>query len=186
MTKNVDATVWKSFQPKAPIPLADGLSPEEAADRMTVPEGIFGTARRRGTTNSSTDCHGIRSQRDDCGLPRHTLIRVALPKERAKTKNIILEDTNLDGTLDSRKVFIEGLNLVSGMEVGFGGVWVGAAPYFMFIPDKDGDDKPDSKPQILLDGFGYQDTHETLNTFIWGPDGWLYGCHGVFTHSTGW
>ena len=29
----------------------------------------------------------------------------------------------------------------------------------------------------------WQDTHETLNTFIWGPDGWLYGCHGVFTHS---
>jgi hypothetical protein len=35
----------------------------------------------------------------------------------------------------------------------------------------------------LLDGWAYQDTHETLNTFIWGPDGWLYGCHGVFTHS---
>jgi putative membrane-bound dehydrogenase-like protein len=35
----------------------------------------------------------------------------------------------------------------------------------------------------LLDGWGTQDTHETLNSFIWGPDGWLYGCHGVFTHS---
>ena len=22
-----------------------------------------------------------------------------------------------------------------------------------------------------------------LNTFTWGPDGWLYGTHGVFTHS---
>jgi putative membrane-bound dehydrogenase-like protein len=42
---------------------------------------------------------------------------------------------------------------------------------------------PAGKPQILLDGWGYQDTHETLNSFIWGPDGWLYGCHGVFTHS---
>ncbi|HWY86518.1 MAG TPA: PVC-type heme-binding CxxCH protein, partial [Gemmataceae bacterium] len=34
-----------------------------------------------------------------------------------------------------------------------------------------------------LDGWGWEDTHETLNTFSWGPDGWLYGCHGVFTHS---
>ncbi|HEV3485613.1 MAG TPA: PVC-type heme-binding CxxCH protein, partial [Vicinamibacterales bacterium] len=33
------------------------------------------------------------------------------------------------------------------------------------------------------DGWGYQDTHEMLNTFTWGPDGWLYGTHGVFTHS---
>ncbi|MGH7201917.1 MAG: PVC-type heme-binding CxxCH protein, partial [Planctomycetaceae bacterium] len=98
-------------------------------------------------------------------------------------KILILEDADADGTFETRKVFIEGLNLVSGLEVGFGGVWVGAAPYLMFIPDKDRDDKPDSKPRILLDGFGYHDTHETLNSFTWGPDGWLYGCHGVFTHS---
>ena len=62
-------------------------------------------------------------------------------------------------------------------------MWVGAAPEFLFIPDADGDDRPDGPPQVLLDGWGYQDTHETLNTFTWGPDGWLYGCHGVFTHS---
>ena len=45
------------------------------------------------------------------------------------------------------------LNLVSGLEVGFGGVWVGAAPYLMFIPDRDGDDVPDGEPEILLDGW---------------------------------
>ena len=69
------------------------------------------------------------------------------------------------------------------LAVGFGGVWVGAAPDFMFFPDADGDDVPDRPPRILLDGWGAQDTHETLNSFSWGPDGWLYGCHGVFTHS---
>ena len=96
---------------------------------------------------------------------------------------LIFEDTDGNGTLDDRKVFADGLNLVSGLEVGLGGVWVGAAPYLLFLPDQNGDDVPDSEPQILLDGWGYQDTHETLNAFIWGPDGWLYGCHGVFTHS---
>ncbi len=53
----------------------------------------------------------------------------------------------------------------------------------MFYPDENGDDVPDGDPEVLLDGWGYQDTHETLNSFTWGPDGWLYGCHGVFTHS---
>lgn len=96
---------------------------------------------------------------------------------------LVFEDRDGDGVLETHKVFAEGLNLVSGIEVGFGGVWVGAAPYLLFIPDRNADDVPDSAPQILLDGWGYQDTHETLNTFIWGPDGWLYGCHGVFTHS---
>lgn len=103
--------------------------------------------------------------------------------DKGRDRILIFEDTNGDGTLENRKVFAEGLNLVSGLEVGFGGAWVGAAPYLLFIADKDGDDVADGEPQILLDGWGYQDTHETLNTFIWGPDGWLYGCHGVFTHS---
>src|SRR4029078_3853880 len=82
-----------------------------------------------------------------------------------------------------RTVFAEGLNLVSGLEVGFGGVWVGASPELLFIPDRDGDDVPDGKPEVLLDGWGYGDTHETLSTVSAGPAGWLYGCHGVFTHS---
>ncbi|MCA9057401.1 MAG: DUF1080 domain-containing protein [Planctomycetaceae bacterium] len=96
---------------------------------------------------------------------------------------LIFTDTDLDGSYDDRKVFIEGLNLVSGMEVGHGGVWIGAAPQLLFIPDRDGDDHPDGPPQILLDGFGYADTHETINSFLWGPDGWLYGNQGVFNSS---
>jgi putative membrane-bound dehydrogenase-like protein len=100
-----------------------------------------------------------------------------------KDRILILEDTDHDGSFDKRTVFVDGLNLVSGIEIGFGGVYIGAAPYLLHIPVKPGEDKPAGPPQILLDGWGYQDTHETLNSFIWGPDGWLYGCHGVFTHS---
>ncbi len=98
---------------------------------------------------------------------------------------IVLEDTDGDGQHDKRTVFLDKLNLVSGIEVGFGGVWIGAAPYLMFVPVKDWDNpKPAGDPQILLDGWDYaRDTHETLNTFHWGPDGWLYGTHGVFCPS---
>src|SRR4029079_15571094 len=56
-------------------------------------------------------------------------------------------------------------------------------PYLAFVPIDASGDKPAGPPRFLLDGWGYEDTHETLNTFPWGPDGWLYGCHGVFTHS---
>lgn len=109
------------------------------------------------------------------------------PQKRAEGEGLdrilIFSDEDGDGTFEKRKIFAEGLNLVSGMEVGHGGVWVGAAPQLLFIPDADGDDRPDSEPQVLLDGFGYADTHETLNSFTWGPDGWLYGNQGVFNAS---
>src|SRR5436190_10209841 len=64
--------------------------------------------------------------------------------------------------------------------MGHGGVWIGAAPELLIITDRDHDDIPDGPPPILLEGFGYQDTHEALNSFLWGPDGWLYGNQGVF------
>ncbi len=102
------------------------------------------------------------------------------PPGEGLDKIVIFEDKDGDGKFETRKVFAEGLNLVSALEVGYGGVWVGAAPELFFIPDRNHDDIPDSKPEVLLDGFGYQDTHECLNSFIWGPDGWLYGNQGVF------
>ncbi len=78
---------------------------------------------------------------------------------------------------------MEGLNLVSGLEVGFGGVWIGAAPYLLFVPIKEGEDKPAGQPQDPARWLGLSGHARDANTFIWGPDGWLYGCHGVFTHS---
>lgn len=102
------------------------------------------------------------------------------PAGQGLDKIIIFEDRDGDGKFETRKVFAEGLNLISGLEVGFGGVWIGAAPELLFIPDRNHDDVPDGPPQVLLDGFGFQDTHECLNSFLWGPDGWLYGNQGVF------
>lgn len=96
---------------------------------------------------------------------------------------LIFSDEDADGMFETRKVFVEGLNLVSGMQVGHSGVWIGAAPELLFIPDADGDDVPDGPAEVLLDGFGFADTHETLNSMIWGPDGWLYGNQGVFNQS---
>jgi glucose/arabinose dehydrogenase len=95
----------------------------------------------------------------------------------------ILSDTDNDGRMDHKKYFAEKLPFLSALAVGMGGVWVGSPPYLLFFPDANGDDRPDGPPRPMLDGWGIDDRHETLNSFIWGPDGWLYGCQGVFTRS---
>ena len=101
-------------------------------------------------------------------------------KAGKKDRIIILEDTDGDGTHDKRIVFYDKLEYVSGIEVGFGGVWVMSIPNFYFIPDADYDGVPDGEPVVLLDGFGtHANSHTIANGFAWGPDGWLYGTHGI-------
>ena len=177
----ITPTETATLPPMDPVPHA-GLSPKAAAAAMTVPKGFSVKL----AAAEPDVVRPIAFTLDDRGrlwvVEGHTY-PLRAPEGQGQDRILILEDTNGDGRLDSRKVFIENLNLVSGIEVGFGGVWVGASPYLLFIPIKDGTDVPTGPPQVMLDGFGYEDTHETLNTFTWGPDGWLYGTHGVFTHS---
>ncbi|HEX3149377.1 MAG TPA: PVC-type heme-binding CxxCH protein [Gemmataceae bacterium] len=100
-------------------------------------------------------------------------------KATGKDRIVILEDTEGDGRADKRTVFYEGFNYITAIEVGFGGVWVMSPPCLYFVPDRDGDDKPDGPPEVVFDGFGYKESrHNLANGFTWGPDGWLYGGHG--------
>lgn len=105
-------------------------------------------------------------------------------KEGAKSLDRVkvLEDTDGDGRADKVTVFARGFNLATAVQVGNGGVYVGQAPHLYFLKDTDGDDVADTR-DIVLTGFGLEDRHELLNNFAWGPDGWLYMTHGVFTHS---
>ncbi|MEO6807563.1 MAG: PVC-type heme-binding CxxCH protein [Isosphaeraceae bacterium] len=159
-----------------------GLDPDAAAKAMTVPDG-FAVTLFAGEPDVVQPIAFTIDDRDRLWVAEAYSYPRRVPDDQAKDRILIFEDTDGDGRFDSRKVFIDTLNLVSGLEVGFGGVWVGAAPELLFIPDRDLDDVPDGKPIVKLDGWGHHDTHETLNSFTWGPDGWLYGCHGVFTHS---
>ncbi|MEZ6059636.1 MAG: c-type cytochrome [Planctomycetaceae bacterium] len=90
----------------------------------------------------------------------------------------IHEDTDSDGVYDRHTTFVDGLNIATSVAIGRGGAFVTNPPYLLFYPDRDGDDVPDSDPDILLEGFGLEDSHSVINSLRFGPDGWLYGCQG--------
>jgi len=99
---------------------------------------------------------------------------------RLRDRIVVLEDTHHTGHFDKRTVFWDGAQKLTSIEIGFGGVYALCAPQLIFIPDRDGDLVPDGKPEVLLDGWEDLEVHHNIvNGLRWGPDGWLYGRHGI-------
>jgi putative membrane-bound dehydrogenase-like protein len=161
-------------------PPGPALSPQEAIAKMTVPEGftVELVASEPDIVNPVAMTFDERGRvwiTESLEYPRRS---PGPGRDRVK----VLEDTDGDGRADKFTVFAEGLNIPSGIAVGYGGVWVANAPDILFLKDTDGDGKAD-KQEVIVTGFGRSDTHELPNSLTWGPDGWLYGLNGVFNHS---
>jgi putative membrane-bound dehydrogenase-like protein len=93
---------------------------------------------------------------------------------------LIFEDADGDGRFDSRKVFLDGGRNLTGIALGHGGVWLTSPPELVFVPDRNRDDLPDGPAEPILDGFNAKNVaHNVVNGLMWGPDGWLYGRHGI-------
>lgn len=155
----------------APVPTKD------AAGKMTVPEGFKVTL----FAGEPDIVQPIAFTFDDRG--RMWVVEcLSYPKwardGSGKDRVVILEDTNGDGTFDKKTVFLDNGSNLSGIEYGFGGIWLCSLPNLLYVPVLDGD-KP-GKPEVKLDGWNMVDTkHNIFNSLIWGPDGWLYGCNGI-------
>ena len=97
---------------------------------------------------------------------------------------LIFEDADGDGRFDSRTVFLDGGRNLTGIALGRGGVWLTSPPELVFVPDRNRDDRPDGPPEPILDGFNAETVgHNVVNGLMWGPDGWLYGRHGITAKS---
>ncbi len=158
------------------------LAPEETQKKFQVPPGF----EVRLFASEPEVVNPVAMTWDDRGrlwvLELYEYPKGAPKGQKGRDRIKVLEDVDGDGRADRVTVFADGFSLATGLAVGNGGVYLGAAPNFYFLKDTDGDDKAD-KTTVLKTGFGMEDRHELLNGFAWGPDGWLYMTHGVFTHS---
>ncbi|MFG0295107.1 MAG: PVC-type heme-binding CxxCH protein [Maioricimonas sp. JB045] len=161
------------------------LSPAEALAALRLPEGFEATLFAaepdvRNPIAVSTDSRGrLWVAENFTYAERPTNFDLSL-----RDRILILEDTDGDGVHDRHTVFWDEGQKLTSIAVGFGGVWATCAPHLLFIPDRDGDDVPDGPPEIVLDGFdGDSVRHNIVNGLKWGPDGWLYGRHGILATS---
>ena len=95
----------------------------------------------------------------------------------AQDKISVLSSSKNDGVFDQKKIFHEGLELITGFCHYKDGIIVVAHPNIVWLRDTDGDGKAD-KEVILFGGFTPGDTHFVANHFILAPDGWIYASHG--------
>ncbi len=183
----------------APAP-AQGLTPEEAVKRMKLPEGfsarcVASEPMIRQPTSISFDNRGRMWVLQYLQYPNYAGLKPVKQDQYLRTiwdkipepppkgpkgldKITILSDPDEHGVFRKSKDFVTGLNIASGFCIGHGGVYVVQPPYLLFYPDKNEDDVPDGDPEVLLSGFGMDDTHSLANSLQWGPDGWLYGAAG--------
>jgi putative heme-binding domain-containing protein len=104
------------------------------------------------------------------------------PGQQQSDKILILEDTDRDGKADKSTVFYEGLLIPTGIWPQDGGAYVANSTELLFMKDSDGDGKADTR-EVLLSGFGTEDTHHILHSIKGGPDGNLYMNQSVYIHS---
>jgi len=164
---------------------AEFLSGPEAVEKMTVADGLAVNlyASEPEITQPMAFCWDDRG-RLWVAENRDYETRRSGFSGSGDSRILILEDVDGDGKMDTRKVFLDGIPFPAAIAWGFDGLWLGAPPNLLFVPDRDGDDKADVDDiEVRLTGWGIRDRHETLNSFIWGPDGWLYGCQGFATPS---
>lgn len=182
MKQSLPLFVWFSlvvpiFGQDQPVPA------QEAASKFTLPEGFSATL----FAGEPHIVQPIAFTFDDRG--RMWVVEcVSYPKwtteKEGKDRVVILEDTDGDGKFDKSKVFLNNGRNLSGIEYSSRGIYLCSLPELIFIPIKEGEDKPAGPPQVLLDGWNFKDTkHNIFNSLIWGPDGWLYGLNGIQARS---
>jgi putative heme-binding domain-containing protein len=102
------------------------------------------------------------------------------PGEVADDKIVILEDTDGDGRADKSTVFARGLNMPMGLELGNGGAYVGAGEEIVHLKELNGHA---AERTVLFKGFFAADSHQNINSFVWGPGGEMLFCQGLHVYA---
>ena len=87
----------------------------------------------------------------------------------------IIEDTDHDGTADTKKISATGLNAIQGLAWRGRDLWIANAPDLTIARDLDGDDVADEYVKVFTD---LGNIEHALHGLVWAPDGRLYMTKG--------
>jgi putative membrane-bound dehydrogenase-like protein len=108
----------------------------------------------------------------------------ALYQSHARDKVLIYDrDPNSPtGFAKKPRVFKDGLAITLGILPYKDGCYVQHGPDIVFLRDADGDGRADER-EVILTGFGVQDSHLMPHQFTRAPGGWIWMAQGAFNYS---
>lgn len=92
---------------------------------------------------------------------------------------VVLEDTDNDGRMDKRTVFLDELVMPRAIGLAYGGVLVAEMPNLWFCRDTDGDLVSDEKTLVADDYIqgDIKNPEHNPNGLLWAMDNWIYSAN---------
>ncbi len=101
---------------------------------------------------------------------------------RGGTDRVLVFDEPYTHVPQVPRVFADNLAMPMGVLPYKDGAIVGHGPDVLLLRDRDGDGKAETR-EVLLTGFGIQDSHLMPHQFTRAPGGWFYLAQGAFNYS---
>jgi glucose/arabinose dehydrogenase len=165
--------------PKEKIPPSPALTPEQALKTFTLQDGF----QIELVASEPLVEDPVAMAFDPRGRIWVVEMRGFMPnidgtgEENIPGRVSILEDTNGDGRMDRKTVFLDQLVLPRAIALAAGGAFVGEPPKLWFCRDLDGDGKADEKLEVASD-YGVRNNPEhTANGLVHCIDNRIYSLY---------
>ncbi|MGG7666830.1 PVC-type heme-binding CxxCH protein [Dyadobacter sp. BHUBP1] len=148
------------------------VKPEDALATFEVPEGF----QIEMVASEPMISDPVAMEIDENGL-MYVVEMHGYPLDKSGTGKVrVLRDSDGDGKMDKSIIFAENLVLPTGIMRWKKGVLVTDPPNVLYLEDKDGDDRADTR-DTLLTGFAMSNPQHNFNNPILGIDNWIYLGH---------
>lgn len=101
---------------------------------------------------------------------------------RGGRDQVLVFDTPWAEGPQTPRVFADGLAMPMAILPSRSGALIGHGPEILFLDDGDGDGRADRR-EVVLSGFGIQDSHLLPHRFVRAPGGWILTAQGAFNSS---
>ena len=95
---------------------------------------------------------------------------------------VVLEDTNDDGKMDKKTIFLDNLVMPRALALSRDGVLVAEPPHLWFCRDTNGDGKADEKTEVASNYGDQKNPEHNANGLVRNVDNWIYSLYHTYRY----